>query len=149
MVLTESLDLSSTGGHEAQFPMRRVFPVRFILRHYPVRSQAHGLRKVFEERKPRFSEGERRRGWHVQYDAIGPGHQFLRDPKTLRIYDPEEVRVHLQIHHRELENLNAGAEVHDQFSFLEMIESHGFKYSQKKGGCWFRGISVLPPYRVE
>ena len=103
---TESLNLSSTGGHEAQFPMRRVFPVRFILRHYPVRSQAHGLRKVFEERKSRFSEEERRRGWHVQYDAIGPGHQFLRDPKTLRVYDPEEVRVHLQIHHRELETLN-------------------------------------------
>jgi hypothetical protein len=42
----------------------------------------------------------------VQYDAIGPGHQFLRDPKTLRVYDPEEVRVDLQIHHRELETLN-------------------------------------------
>src|SRR5438105_713165 len=45
--------------------------------------------------------------------------------------------------------LNAGAPVHDQFSFLEMIEKHGFKYSQKKNGTWFRGISVLPPYRVE
>ena len=107
---TESLDLVSSGGHDAQFPLRRVFPVRFILRHYPVRSQAHGTRKVFEERKPRFSDEERRKVWHVQYDAIGPGHQFLRDPKTLRIYDPEEVRVHLQIHHREFEDLNAQAD---------------------------------------
>jgi glycosyltransferase involved in cell wall biosynthesis len=103
---TESLDLESSGGHDAQFPLRRVFPVRFILRHYPIRSQAHGTRKVFKERKPRFSEDERRRGWHVHYDAIGRGHQFLRDPKTLRVYDPEEVRVDLQIHHRELETLN-------------------------------------------
>lgn len=102
---TESLDLASSGGHDAQFPLRRVFPVRFILRHYPVRSQAHGTRKVLEERKPRFSDEERRKVWHVQYDAIGPGHQFLRDPKTLRIYDPEEVRVHLQIHHREFDDL--------------------------------------------
>jgi hypothetical protein len=45
--------------------------------------------------------------------------------------------------------LNAGAPVHDQFSFLEMIEQQGFQYSQKKNGSWFRGISVLPPYRVE
>jgi hypothetical protein len=45
--------------------------------------------------------------------------------------------------------LNAGATVHDQFSFLEMLEAHGFKYGQRKGGCWFKGISVLPPYRVE
>ena len=106
---TESLDLASSGGHDTQFPLRRVFPFRFILRHYPVRSQAHGTRKVFEERKPRFSDEERRKVWHVQYEAIGPGHQFLRDPKTLRIYDAEEVRVHLQIHHREFEDLNARA----------------------------------------
>jgi glycosyltransferase involved in cell wall biosynthesis len=107
---SESVDLASTGGHEARFPSRRVFPVRFILRHYPVRSQAHGTRKVFEERKPRFSEEERQRGWHVQYDALNPGHQFLRDPATLHRYDPEQVRVHVQIHHREFEELHAGAE---------------------------------------
>jgi hypothetical protein len=104
---TQSVDLASTGGHDAQFPSRRVFPLRFILRHYPVRSQEHGTRKVFEERKPRFSEEERRRGWHVQYDGFGPGHQFLRNPDTLRRYDPEGVRVDLQIHHREFENLDA------------------------------------------
>src|SRR5262249_10574746 len=40
-----AVDLVSSGGHEATFPGRRVFPVRFILRHYPIRSQAHGERK--------------------------------------------------------------------------------------------------------
>lgn len=45
--------------------------------------------------------------------------------------------------------INAGAEVHDQFSFLETLEEQGFKYSQKKGGCWFRGITVLPNYRID
>lgn len=104
------VDLVSTGGHEAQFPSRRVFPLRFILRHYPVRGQAHGTRKVFEERTPRFSEDERRQGWHVQYDAFRPGHQFLRDPRTLRRYDPDEVRVQLQIHNRECDALSAQAE---------------------------------------
>lgn len=44
--------------------------------------------------------------------------------------------------------LNAGAPVHDQFTFLEMLEEHGFKYRHKENGCWFKGISVLPPYRV-
>ena len=107
---TESIDLTSSGGHDAQFSSRRVFPLRFILRHYPIRSQAHGTRKVFEERKPRFSDEERQQGWHVQYDALGPGHQFLRDPKTLRLYDPEEVRVHLAIHHRDFEDLTAWSE---------------------------------------
>lgn len=45
--------------------------------------------------------------------------------------------------------LNAGAPVHDQFSFLEMLEAHGFQHSQQGKGTWFEGISVLPPYRVE
>src|SRR5262245_40316140 len=64
------VDLVSTGGHEARFPGRCVCPMPFVTRHYPVRSQAHGQRKVFSERKPRFAEGERARGWHVQYDRI-------------------------------------------------------------------------------
>jgi len=46
--------------------------------------------------------------------------------------------------------INRGEGVHDQFAFLDMLEEHGFSYTQrKKGGCWFKGIAVLPPYRVE
>ena len=59
---TDSLDLASSGGHDARFPDRRVFPLRFILRHYPIRGQAHGERKVFRERRNRFLERERAQG---------------------------------------------------------------------------------------
>lgn len=45
--------------------------------------------------------------------------------------------------------LNKGAAVHDQFTFLEMLERHGFHYAQQKRGSYFEGISVLPAYRVE
>lgn len=45
--------------------------------------------------------------------------------------------------------INHGEDVFDQFSFLDMLEDHGFSYKQRKNGCWFRGITVLPPYRVE
>src|SRR5262249_15910738 len=61
------VDLASTGGHDVKFEGRRVFPVRFLLRHYPIRSQAHGERKVFTERRPRFVPEERVRDWHIQY----------------------------------------------------------------------------------
>jgi hypothetical protein len=100
-------DLLSSGGHEAAFAGRRVFPLRFLLRHYPIRGQAHGERKVFQERRPRFAASERQRGWHVQYDALQPGHRFLRDPKTLTAYDPHAVRVQLALHHRGIEELEA------------------------------------------
>ena len=64
---TDHIDLAASGGHDARFPHRSVFPLRFILRHYPIRGQAHGERKVFRERQNRFLDAERARGWHVQY----------------------------------------------------------------------------------
>lgn len=97
------VDLRSTGGREARFEGRRVFPFRFLLRHYPFRGQAHGERKVFRERLPRLLEAERSRGWHARHDALAPGHRFLRGEEGLRGYDPVAVRLDLAQRHRGLE----------------------------------------------
>jgi hypothetical protein len=75
------------GGHDVRFPGRRVYPFKFLLRHYPIRSQAHGERKIFAERMLRFKPRERSRGWHRQYEDIPPGASFLRSPSTLRAWD--------------------------------------------------------------
>lgn len=110
---TSQIDLVSGGGHEVTFAGRKVFPLRFILRHYPIRSQAHGEKKVFEERVPRWDPAERERGWHVQYDGLSEGHVFLRDLDSLSRYDPEALRVNLALRHRgveELEEALAGRE---------------------------------------
>jgi len=86
------------GGHEVVFPERSVFPIQFILRHYPIRSQEHGVRKVFGERKHRFVESEREVGWHIQYDAVeGEDHVFLRNPASLRTFDLERIRLEVQL----------------------------------------------------
>jgi hypothetical protein len=102
------VDLVSTGGHDVLFEGRRVFPLRFILRHYPIRGQAHGERKVLVERRQRFAV-ERQRGWHRQYDGIEKGHSFLRDPATLISYDPGAVRLQLVLRHRPVEELEGQA----------------------------------------
>jgi glycosyltransferase involved in cell wall biosynthesis len=99
------LDLVTTAGHEARFPARRVFPVRFILRHYPIRGQAHGERKVFHERQ--FLDAERERGWHVQYEAFREGQSFLHDGSALEPYEPDAMRLSLQLQHRGVEELDA------------------------------------------
>ncbi len=83
------VDLASSGGHEAVFEGRTVFPVNFLLRHYPIRSQSQGMRKIFEERRPRWSPEERRRGWHNQYDDIGQFTNFVRDPDDLPVFEAE------------------------------------------------------------
>lgn len=83
------LTLSDSGGHDVDFPRRRVFPYKFLLRHYPVRSQGHGEKKVFADRKPRFNPAERiNKGWHTQYEHIETGHSFLRSPESLSCFDP-------------------------------------------------------------
>jgi hypothetical protein len=90
------VSLVPSGGHEAAFPNRNVFPIPFLMRHYPIRGQEQGRRKVFEERKGRFLERERARDWHIQYDSISdPAHSFLADPAGLRLFDVDQARLEL------------------------------------------------------
>jgi hypothetical protein len=44
--------------------------------------------------------------------------------------------------------LDAGVPVQDQFTFVDMIECYGLKLRHRKQQMWFRGITVLPTYRV-
>lgn len=79
----EPVRFASSGGHDAEFLGKRVFPYRFLLRHYPIRSTAHGRRKVLTERKGRFSPEEREKGWHVHYDHYSETSEFLWKPEAL------------------------------------------------------------------
>jgi hypothetical protein len=98
----QPVDLASTGGHEVTFPGRSVFPIRFILRHYAIRGQQHGQRKI-ANRRARFLPAERERGWHVQYDEVDEHSCLLRDPSSLARFDPLAVRISLLLHHRHME----------------------------------------------
>jgi len=83
--LGRRISLSPSGGHEVRFDGRRMYPFRFLLKHYPIRSQGHGDKKIFRERKPRWLAEETAKGWHTHYDHIDKGHSFLRRPNDLQI----------------------------------------------------------------
>ena len=84
-----SLDIVNRAGHDVRFTGRRVCPVQFILRHYPIRSPEHGMRKVLKERLPRFAAEERKAGWHVQYDQlVAEGAKFVWEPLRARGAEP-------------------------------------------------------------
>jgi glycosyltransferase involved in cell wall biosynthesis len=82
-----SVRLADSGGHQAIFDDRRVFPFNFLLRHYPIRTQAQGERKVFHDRRVRWNPVERGRGWHSHYDSIAAGHNFISSPDNLLRFD--------------------------------------------------------------
>lgn len=94
----QAVDLSSSGGHDVQFEGRRVFPYRFVLLHYPIRSEAQGRRKVFVDRRRRFMAEEREtRGWHVHYDFVADGESFLRSGRLLEPFSLDRLYGELSL----------------------------------------------------
>jgi Glycosyl transferase family 2 len=97
------VDLRSSAGHDVQFEGRRVFPLRFPMRHYPIRSQEHGQRKLFRDRIPRFDPSERARGWHVQYGDVQSGAVLAARSDDVNRYDSTAARIEAALDNRELE----------------------------------------------
>jgi hypothetical protein len=87
----QDVDLDTFAGHSAEFPGRRVYPIPFILRHYPIRSTAHGRKKIFHDRLPRFSRRSIESGLHSHYrDLAQHAHKpltFRPDHPDLQVYD--------------------------------------------------------------
>ena len=81
----QRVDLHTHGGHQAVFSDRRLCPHPFILKHYPIRSQEHGERKVLKERSPRYPPKERSKRWHVQYD------EYVEASRPNFICNPEDL----------------------------------------------------------
>ncbi len=79
----ERVDLHTHGGHQAMFSGRKVFPVPFVLKHYPIRTQEQGERKLFRDRLPRYPEAEKRLRWHEQYAGFHRGQNLICDPVAL------------------------------------------------------------------
>mmetsp|Transcript_25324 Transcript_25324/g.47365 ORF Transcript_25324/g.47365 Transcript_25324/m.47365 type:complete len:406 (+) Transcript_25324:300-1517(+) len=98
-------DLAASGGHILQysrsiaysFPEHKLFPFTFFLRHYPIRSQEHGARKVFAERNGRWNVSERDSlDWHKQYDSLHQGHNFVGDARELsQVLDSGDLPIDL------------------------------------------------------
>ena len=64
------VNLTDSGGHAADFPGRRIYPLKFLTKHYPLRSFEQAQRKVFRDRIPRTRREQASHGWHAQYDAF-------------------------------------------------------------------------------
>jgi glycosyltransferase involved in cell wall biosynthesis len=64
------VDLVSTGAHLAQFPDGPVYPLKFLNRHYTLRSAEQASRKILHDRVPRTERERRQRGWHDHYDEF-------------------------------------------------------------------------------
>ncbi|MFN3349638.1 hypothetical protein [Pseudorhodoplanes sp.] len=77
------VSLSKGGGHDVQFNGRKVFPYKFLLKHYPLRSPEHARKKIFAERLPRYAPELKSSGWHSHYDRYSQEEEFIWKPEGL------------------------------------------------------------------
>lgn len=82
-----SIDLKNSGGHKAVIDNPRIFPLKILNRHYPLRSVKQAEKKIFYDRKPRFLKEKKERGWHGHYDTILKISDFIHDEKNLIKWD--------------------------------------------------------------
>jgi glycosyltransferase involved in cell wall biosynthesis len=77
------VDLASSGGHDVQFEGRRIYPLKFLTKHYPLRSYNQANRKLYRDRFPRIGKEQLEKGWHVHYNAF----QLVPEVKPWRKYE--------------------------------------------------------------
>jgi hypothetical protein len=85
----QKISTIGSAGHDVLFEGRRVYPFKFLLKHYSFRSQGHGEKKVFRERKARWNPEERAKGWHIHYDSMKEGHRFVRSPTEKAVFEED------------------------------------------------------------
>jgi hypothetical protein len=87
----ETVGLAATGGHSAAaFPGARIFPYKFLLRHYSIRSADCGTHKIVGERKDRVARHEHAHGWRAHYDVFSGDASFGWRTEDLHRFDPDD-----------------------------------------------------------
>lgn len=74
-------DLASSGGHHVMFDAMRVYPRPFVMRHYPVLSEAHADEKYANRT---FAPAELAKSWHSDRARYRTGRHWLRARSELR-----------------------------------------------------------------
>ena len=71
------VDLWSSGGHSAAFEGRRVYPLKFLTKHYPLRTPQQARLKIFRDRLPRVGKERELHGWHTHYDRFAESSEII------------------------------------------------------------------------
>jgi hypothetical protein len=80
------VNLTDSLGHHAVSGDQRIFPIKFLLKHYPLRSIAQAKEKLFKNRAPRIRPEERGKRF-IQYDLSADA-SYLRDKFSSEVFDP-------------------------------------------------------------
>jgi hypothetical protein len=77
----QEFDITQSAGHQVVFDGRRIFPVPFILRHYPALSRNQAIEKYCS--RVHNDEEVHKRGWHGTRVGLRP--EDLRFPDRSKL----------------------------------------------------------------
>jgi glycosyltransferase involved in cell wall biosynthesis len=92
-----NVDLTSSGGHHISFPLQKIYPLKFFLGHYPLRSEKQAKDKIFRYRRQRFNQSELKKGWHNQYDEVDSSTSFISNKDSLINYSAKNFKANYLI----------------------------------------------------
>jgi glycosyltransferase involved in cell wall biosynthesis len=87
----KDLSLAPSGGHDAQFADRKVYPIKFLMKHYPLRNIEQAKNKIFIDRANRIQKEKLEKGWHAHYD------NFIVNNENIVFNEHQLVRWHKNI----------------------------------------------------
>jgi hypothetical protein len=64
------VDLKNGGGHNVQFPGRKLYPIKFLNKHYSLRSREQAEKKLVQHRLPRVQKELAERSWHSHINTL-------------------------------------------------------------------------------
>jgi hypothetical protein len=85
----QPVSLAARAGHQVIFENRRIYPYKFLSKHYSIRSQEQGTQKVFREWRQRPFPAARPAWWPAHGGALQENYSFLKDPSGLAYFDPD------------------------------------------------------------
>lgn len=85
----DNVEIVNEGGHSANFMDRKVYPLKFLLKHYPLRSENQANKKIYKDRLPRVEKQIKERGWHTHYQKQSELTKFTWDKSDLIEFNEE------------------------------------------------------------
>lgn len=73
----KKINIADSGGHDIIFDGRKVYPIKFLTKHYPLRSKEQAEKKLFYDRLPRYEKERTKLGWHTQYNSFAQEKEIL------------------------------------------------------------------------
>lgn len=87
----KDINLADSGGHNAEFTNKKVYPIKFLLKHYPLRNIEQARKKIFQDRQNRILKEKNEKGWHSHYD------KFIKKEVNIEFKEYHLIRWHQNI----------------------------------------------------